>query len=198
MSAVTALETALEAKHGAEAFEKVCETISEMMWSRQTSDGQEGEDGAVYIADQQMVDACNHIATASFWLRGTEYSFEVANGNNAGFVFYKLSADAPIPTIEIRRTEWDVAPAEFPLLEDKQQAERFIWKWRLFRKRADVRQMLGAYAYDRMFQPGTKIEGHYRDKAAKLGMRITSKEAVEERERLIAGQCDVDLSRIQS
>lgn len=192
------LEMALEAAHGREAVERITETISEMMWGGRRSEGNEGDDGAVYIADVQMVDACNHVAVGSFWIGGTEYSFEVDNGNNAGFVFRKLSADTPIPNIEIHRTEWDVEPAEFPLIETKEQAERFLWKWGLTRKNADVRKMTGSYAYDRMFQPGGQIESHYRDKAAKFGLRLTSKESVEERRQQIARQFGVELERIQS
>lgn len=177
---MTDLEAPLIEKHGEKAVEAVCETISEMMWERETSHGEEGADGSVWISDQQMINACNHIATGSFWLGGAEYAFEVENGNNNGFMFRHLSEDGPIPDIEIHHTVWDVEPLDTPICDTKQKARFFLAKFDLLRKRDDVREIIRAYSYDRTFQPGAQIESHYRDKAARLGFRLTSKECADD------------------
>ena len=165
---------------GSDAVDQIAETIGEMMWSGDRSDASdEGQDGAVYIADCQMINACNHLASGSFWWGGVEYSFLVENGNWNGFVFRELSDTAPIPDVTIQRTRWAIAPLNVDVATP-QQARTLLATWKIFEGRADIKEMLGSYNYDRTWQPGGLIEGHYRDKAAKIGARIVSEDHANE------------------
>ncbi len=171
-------EDELAARIGNGACERVAETIGEMMWDGRTESGpteEEGQDGHVYLSDVQEIDACNHMASGSFWWGGTEYSFLVENGNWAGFVFRSLSDTTPIPDVEIRRTVWAIAPANWMQCTGE-NADFMLRKWAALKGRADVKDLIGSFTYDRRVQPGEAINRHYRDKAAKLGAILVSEE----------------------
>ena len=165
---------------GEAAVELVCERITELMIDESSFAGDgEGTDGHVYLSDCQMIDACNYRASGSFWWGDIEYSFLVDNGNRNGFVFRELSDTAPIPNVEVHRTRWAIAPLNTNV-RTPQQARFLLAKWKGFEERADVKEMVRDYSYDRTWQPGGLIESHYRDKAAKIGARIVSEDHAQE------------------
>lgn len=172
----------LDTKHPG-MMEQICEEIAEQLWDRDRSSKlEEGEDGYVWIADIQAINQANHVLVGVFWLGGVEYSFEAESGDNNGWMWRSISADEPIPSIEIQHTKWALEPNS--ALVDKAlragQGEFLVAKWDALSGREPYKSLPGKYAYDRFFQPGILIETHYRDLAAKVGFVLVDQQAADE------------------
>lgn len=159
-----------------------CE-IAEQIWDRDRfSEIEEGEDGYVFVFDVQAINACNHVIVGSFWAEGTEFAFEAESGDNNGFVWRMVSPDEPIPDIQIQQTVWALAPNDDlvrkAILSD--QGAFLVAKWDAFLQRPEYAQIPGKYGYDRHFAPGLKTERFWKERAAKVGFILVSKEEAEE------------------
>lgn len=173
----------IEQHEGAGFVECVAQEITEMMWDRsRVSSVSEGDDGYVNITDMQMINACNHVAVGVFWVGGVEYSFEVESGDRSGFVWRSVSADNPIPEIKIEHTKWALFPTRDIIDAHiaNGQAAFLLTKWGLFLERPDVVEICRSYAYDRMFQPGSKTETYWKARAASYGLHIGSEQTSNE------------------
>lgn len=168
----------------------ICEEIAEMLWDRaRVSSLEEGEDGYVWVADIQDLNVCNQAITGTFWIDGTEYSFEAECGDWNGWVWRSISADAPVPTIEIHHTKWALEPNN-ELVGDalmKGEGKFLIAKWDALISREPCKSIPGSYSYDRHFQPGGSVETHWKDKAAKYGFVLVDQETANETRARLSG-----------
>jgi len=164
--------------------------IGELYWDRDWISGiAEGEDGHVFISEIEMINATNYQISGAFWLGGKEYGFLVEMGDNNGFVWREITDEGPIPDARVERTRYALAPRSDIVQKHLQNGSSalLIGLWESFLEREQYKDLIGKYEYDRMFQPGSKIESHYRAKAAEVGFEIVSKEDADAtRARLIA------------
>ncbi|MDQ2150091.1 hypothetical protein RBI22_15335 [Alcaligenaceae bacterium C4P045] len=168
-----------------------------------TEAAQEGKGtyGWVSIIDQDRMDAINVRAEGSITIDGREYAFIVESGNWNGTVLESWE-EAGTQTFEHRQpTQWTLAPRS-DLVSDAICSGRgpfLILKWDAMLARPEIARIPGNYAYDRMMQPGGKIEGHYKDAAAKHGFILTDKEHADEiRARLTKATTPIAIAEAQS
>lgn len=129
---------------------------------------QRGTCGNVTLLDVHQEDACNHVLTGTIDFDGQTYGFICEIGNWAGFRMMEWGDHEDIgyykpPVVE-----------PFTLIPDWSAWSEESYGFRVqvyarFLRRQDVINKLGAYAYDRHFQPGGKVETHYREWATKMG-----------------------------
>lgn len=142
------------------------EEIANAQWSLGS---REGASGPVTLLDVQQHNACNHTLSGTIRLGDEIYGFIIDSGDWAGTVVRAWGdpeevgvADEPEP--QEPRTFLPRNPALF-------HESPAMWSVYLaWRKEPWFREMERSYNYDRHFQPGGKIEGHYRDKAGKRGL----------------------------
>jgi hypothetical protein len=145
--------------------DEISERISDAFCSLRA---QRGTRGDVTLLDVHQEDAVNHVLTGTVDIDGQTYGFICEIGNWAGFRmmewgdhedigYYKPPVVEPVTLIP----DW-MAWSEESYGFRVQVYARFL-------RRQDVIDKLGAYAYDRHFQPGGKVEGYYREWAAKMG-----------------------------
>lgn len=172
-------------------MDKICEEIVESICDpNRTCSIPEGDDGAVYIADIQAINAINHVAVGSFWLDGIEYSFEVESGNHNGFVWRSVSEEAPIPDIKIVHQRYALEPSleivSKHILEGRQAL--LLAKWDAMVAREPFASIPSKFAYDVYFCPTDRVGHYWKAKAAKGGFVITTEsEARATWERLASG-----------
>ncbi len=125
----------------------------------------------VTLLDVHQHDVLNHTLTGTIEVEGQTYGFICEIGNWAGFRmmewgdhedigYYKPPVVEPFTLIP----DWASWPEESYGFRVQTYA-RFI-------RRPDIIEKLGEYAYDRHFQPGGKVEGYYREWAAKMGATL--------------------------
>jgi hypothetical protein len=142
---------------------------------------------AVTILERDHLDAINVRGSGYVEIGDVEYSFIAESGNNMGFVLEDWDGDKQFKPHQ--PTKWVLAPLQH-LVGDAVMAGRgdfLLAKWDALASRPDVAKIPNDYAYDKHFQPGGKIEGHYRDKAAKLGFQIVSDDYAAEIRKQLAG-----------
>lgn len=147
-----------------EALERICDA----QWSNpglyKTVDG-------VTFLDIQQHNACNHTLSGTIDIDGVEHGFIIDNGDWAGTVVRAWGDPEDVGTAP------EPEPPE-PLTFLPNDRSMFwtrpnMWKVYVFwRKEPWFRDMERGYNYDHHFQPSRYIEGHYREKAAKRGLRI--------------------------
>jgi len=139
---------------------------------------EEGEDGSLFIADTQNINALNRVFTGSFWADGVEYAFEAESGNNAGWVWRSVEPDTNIPEIKIEVTTWALAPKEETVRNAiaKGNEEFLLQKWDALLTREEIASIPRKYGYDKHFAPGTVTERYWKEKAAKFGFVLASRE----------------------
>lgn len=148
-----------------------------------------GQHGCVHILEQDPLDAINVRAQGIVTVNGREFWFIVESGNWNGTVLEGWEY-AGTQTFEPRpRTQWALAPRP-DLVTDAIVSGRgpfLVAKWDAFLTRKEIAEIPGKYTYDRMMQPGSKIEQHYRGTAAKHGFVLVAQERADEiRARLMA------------
>jgi hypothetical protein len=158
------------------------DTIAQNICERHDPKIKEGDDGSLYIADRQNIDACNEVIVGSFWASGIEYAFEAENGNNAGWVWRSVSSDSSIPDIEIIRTQWALEPRSdivAKAIMDGQESILLI-KWDALLSRKEIASIPQSYGYDKHFSPGLKTNTYWREKAAEYGFVLVSDDQAKE------------------
>lgn len=136
--------------------EDLLETICEAAWNR------ENVAGVVFFTEHHMRDAANWLHQGWFHRGGTEYLFELEQGNWCGCAIeYGENLDLKPPAMfrnvfRPRNPDSPAAKAVFPLWQKQD--------W--FKKKE------GEMNYDMAFSPTTAIRQHYRDWAAAKGMVI--------------------------
>ena len=129
---------------------------------------QRGTDGNVTLLDVYQHDAINHTLTGTIEVDNHVYGFICEIGNWVGFRmmewgdhedigYYKPPVVEPFTLIP-NWMEWPEESYGFRV----QTYARFL-------RRQDVIDKLGAYAYDRHFQPGGRVEDYYREWATRMG-----------------------------
>lgn len=117
-------------------------------------------------------DAINYVLNGSIQIGEQSYRFTVEDGNWRGTVVREWGTEEtvglykpPPPPI------YDMVPVDDHL----QSHNPALWKVYLaWKKEPWFAELLGGYAYDAHFAPGTKTEQYWRDKAAKKGLKIVS------------------------
>lgn len=130
-----------------------------------------GTNDNVVLLDVHQHDACNHTLTGTIGVDTHVYGFICDIGNWDGFRMREWGDHEDIGYYKPPIVE------PFTLIPDWMQWTEESYAFRVqvyarFLRRADVIEKLGAYAYDRHFQPGGKVEGYYREWAAKLGATL--------------------------
>lgn len=151
----------------------------------------EGTHGCVHILEQDRIDAINVRAQGIVTVEGNEYWFIVRDGNWDGTVLEGWEHSGTQAFEPAPRTQWALAPRPDLVIDalGSGKGPFLVTKWDAFLLRPEVSRIPGNYTYDRMMQPGLKIEQHYRDEAAKYGFVLTdSEDAAEIRARLMAAQ----------
>lgn len=130
----------------------------------------------VTILERDHLDAINVRGVGIVEIGGVEYRFIAESGNNMGFVLEDWEGDTEFKPRQ--PTKWVLAPLSH-IVDDAILAGKgpfLIAKWDALASRSDIAEIPRNYAYDRHFQPGGKIEGHYKEKAAKVGFAIVTDE----------------------
>lgn len=133
-------------------------------------------DASITIWERDRIDAINARARGVIKIGDKEHSFICEDGNRAGTVLEDWDGDrefAPFP-----RAEWAVQPRS-DLIEkaiSQGRAAFLLEMWGSFLTRTEIADLPRKYAYDRMMQPGVKVEEHYRAAAARHEMVLVSRE----------------------
>lgn len=125
----------------------------------------------VTFNDVHQHNACNHTFAGFLEVDGLPHAFCIDNGDWSGTVVREYG------TIDEVSGCYDPGPPPEPMafvpddpFLEKNRPE--IWKVYLYwRKQSWLTEMEGKYNYDRHFAPGGKTETHYREWAAKRGLR---------------------------
>lgn len=134
----------------------------------------------ITILNQDRIDAINVRAHGIIELDGEEYTFIVEDGNWNGTTLEDWNGGKcfePLP-----RTAWALEPRR-DLISEAIAAGRgpfLLAKWDALLSRSEVSDIPRNYTYDRMMQPGSKIEKHYKDTAAKFGFILVSEDVANE------------------
>ena len=148
------------------------EELCDMAWSS------DKKSERIRISSSHTHDACNHTYSGTFLHEGVEYGFVIDNGNWNGTVVREWGPADDIGTYEAPRpTIYTFIPINGALKEDSAAMWGVYLAWR---KTEWFRKMEHDYNYDRHFAPGGKTESHYREMAAKRGMKIASQEVADE------------------
>lgn len=145
-----------------------------------------GEHASVTLLDRDRHDAINVTAHGIITVEGVEHRFIVDDGNWDGTVLRSWDDDKVFEIAE--RTVYALQPARH-LIDSAVMAGRgpfLLMKWDAMLQHADIARIPGNYAYDRMVQPGSKIEGHYREAAAKHHFVIVDQETADATRKLLA------------
>lgn len=130
--------------------------------------------GRVTINQREMIDAINVRGTGILRYKNKEYDFIASNGDNAGFVLEDWNTGKTF--YEINRQEYALAPIiHYPT---KLQAVKALAIWKNLPTSAA--KIPRKYMYDRYFQPGFKVESHWKKEAEKFHMKIVPKEEANE------------------
>ena len=133
-------------------------------------------DETITILERDRIDAINARARGIIVVNGEEHTFICQDGDWAGTVLEDWDGDkefAPLP-----RTEWAVQPRR-DLVEkaiSQGRAAFLLEMWGSFLTREEIADLPRKYAYDRMVQPGIKVEEHYHAAAAQHEMVLASRE----------------------
>lgn len=167
--------------------EDVCTMIAEAIGEHPYSKAHD----CVCILDHDRYDAINAKANGYVTLtidgEEREFRFIAESGNWNGFEFLDWEGDTNFEPYQ--RTVWTLEPnaSIVAKVASREQAKFLLAKWDGFMKRPNVAEISGKYAYDRMMQPGLKVERYWKNKAAEIGFVIVSEDqAKETRARLVA------------
>lgn len=130
----------------------------------------------ITILERDKLDAINVRVNGIVTFNGNEHSFILSDGNWNGTVLEDW--DGPMQFEHHKPTEWALQPNNAlvgrALMDGT--GKLLLLKWDAIIKNLNLGDVPRNYAYDRHFHPGVKIEKHYRDKAAKHGFVIVTKE----------------------
>jgi hypothetical protein len=134
------------------------------------ADAQWGEkNNGVVFHDIHRHNACNHTLSGTITEGEIEYGFIIHSGDWGGTVVEEWGLSEDVGSY---RPEW-IEPATFVpsnsfLIDENPTMFKVYGLWR---KEEWFKEMVRSYNYDRHFQPGCKTEAHYREKAAKRGLK---------------------------
>jgi hypothetical protein len=171
-------QEAFEASVPAHLQEDVMQMIAEAAqgWS---------EHASVTILERDRHDAINVTAHGIVTVEGVEHRFIVDDGNWDGTVLRDWDGDK---VFEIRKPTVYALQPEAWLIDQAVMSGKgpfLLLKWDAMLKHEDIARIPRGYGYDRMMQPGLKIEDHYRKAAAKHHFVLVDEEtAAETRKRL--------------
>ena len=139
----------------------------------------------ITILDRDRQDAINVRAHGILNWNGTEYRFILEDGNWNGTVIEDWDGDKefkPLP-----RTVWTLQPRDDLITTAimERRGPFLLAKWDAVMKRTEIAEIPGKYTYDRMMQPGSKIESYWKEKAAKHSFEIVSEETAAETRKLL-------------
>jgi hypothetical protein len=171
-----------------EAFERdVPEHLREdAMQAMSEATGGYGTPPNVYLIERDRIDAINCRAHGIITIEGTEYVFQMEDGNYNGTVLLAWESDAVFERHE--PTLWAIQPTGDLIgraLADG-RGPFLLAKWDIMAKRPEIAEIVRGYAYDRYVQPGGQTEKHYRDKAAKHHFEIVTEEMAQETRAVLA------------
>ncbi len=139
-----------------------------------------GDHDCITVLEREQIDAINARAHGIIRIGDDEFTFSFRDGNHDGSVLEDWEGDAPWePT---PRTEWALQPLRHLVYQaiDSGRGPFLVQKWDIIAKRPEVADIVRNYAYDRMMQPGGKIEQHYKAAAAKHQFEIVDREQADE------------------
>ncbi|CAB3665146.1 hypothetical protein LMG26696_03581 [Achromobacter pulmonis] len=182
LSVDAAFERDIPAEHRDDVMQMICETAQY---------GDDYHPQHVSILDRDRIDAINVRAEGVLTFQGREFAFIVRDGNWDGTVLEGWE-EAGTQTFEpLPRTEWTLAPQP-SLVSDaiaNGKGPFLVAKWDAFIQRPEIAKITGSYTYDRMVQPGLKVEQYWKAQAAKHQFIITDKENADDiRARLLAAR----------
>lgn len=142
----------------------------------------EGTVGEITFSRIDQHDAINHTFYGYFQHGEEEVCFSIDNGNWNGTVVNEFGEDtdlSPAREVTVYRLKAKPTPSWGP--NPDETVEAYVDRVEAWRKRNEVimdhwrkepwfQEMERSYNYDRHFQPGGKVEDHYRAKAAKRGL----------------------------
>lgn len=135
----------------------------------------------IHVFERDTYDAINARGHGTIEVGGVEYAWQLESGNHNGTVLLAWESDKPFEPYH--RTEWALQPVSH-LVGDAIAAGRgpfLILKWdAILKNRPEVASIPGSYTYDRMMQPGGKVEKHWKAKAAEHHFEIVSRETADE------------------
>lgn len=147
-----------------EALERICNAS----WGR--PDLRKTVDGVTFLAIYQH-NACNHTLSGTIYIDGVEHGFIIENGDWNGTEVRAWGDPEDVGTAaEPEPPEpLTLLPRDRSLFSDRPGMWGVYLAWR---REAWFSELVRSYAYDRHFQPGGFVEGHYRTKAEKRGLRF--------------------------
>lgn len=138
--------------------------------------GEWGKHDCITVLESDRIDAINRRVHGIIKLGDNEFTFSFRDGNNDGSVLEDWEGDEvwePTP-----RTEWALQPLRHLVYQalSANNGPFLVKKWDIMIARTDVSDIVRKYMYDRMMQPGLKIEQHYKAAAAKHYLEIVTRE----------------------
>lgn len=155
--------------------DEILEYICDAQWN-----GGKGE--GIHFIDIYQHNACNHTLSGTIDVDGTKYGFIIDNGDLGGTVVREWGLADDVGTY---KPEPPGEPLTF--VPSGVLNAGLLKVYHLWRKEAWFKEKERGYLYDRHFAPGCATEKHYREWAAKKGMKIgllsdVQKEAVDNEE----------------
>lgn len=150
-----------------EPTDEILERIADAGWDYNKNTVHHG----VCIHERHTINATNHVYSGTVEHEDVSYGFQIESGDNNGTVVIEWGLEDDVGT-------FDPGPPPEPrtflpndqfLSDHRPEMFDVYCHWR---NTPWFKEKQGAYNYDRHFQPGSKIETHYRDWAATKGMRI--------------------------
>lgn len=170
-----------EKHYGAAAAESVLTRICEAGWAPNRP-----EPGISNLEVHQH-NACNHTYEGVFDYEGVEFSFIVDDGDWGGTVVREFTTEESRGYEMAPPTQYVLVPEKADLRSANPAMYSAYLHWT---KTSWFDDLQRSYNYDRHFQPGVKIEQHYRDKARQRGLKFVPSDDSAARQ----VQADVDAS----
>lgn len=128
-------------------------------------------ENGICIHDIHTINACNHVYSGTVDHEGICYGFQIEMGDIRGCEIHKwgLEEDVGIFDQGPPPEQRTFIPSNPFLFDENPEMFDVYCAWR---NEQWFRDKIGAYNYDRHFQPGSCTEKYYKDWAAKKSMKI--------------------------
>ncbi len=145
-----------------------------------------GKPSNVHILDHDRIDAINCRAHGIITIEGEGYIFQMEDGNHNGTVLLAWNEGREFE--QHQPTRWVLQPQRH-LIDQAIVANNgpfLLLKWdAVLKNKPDLASIPGKYSYDRYVQPGGKVEGHWKAKAAEHLFDLVTEETAQETRRLL-------------
>lgn len=146
-------------KFGEDAGTEILERICDAQWNNGKGEG-------INFSDIHQHNACNHTLSGSIEYQGEIFHFIINNGDWGGTEVIEFG------TIDEVGVYYPPPQTMFDFVPKSKEDPDFLKLYERWKKEEWFKKKLSSYHYDRHFQPGHKIEQHYKEWADKFRLKI--------------------------